>query len=430
MKVYLPFFAVDLPLTLNVAHTIRNRATAMARAACAIHATNRWAITGTPIQNRVTDFASLLEFLQVYPFSNPKVFDTEITKPWLKSGDRDVSRLKKLVNCISLCRTKAVIELPRRVDLIRNLDFSPEEQSFYDRAKDGTIRKFDEAMASNPVPTGQYLNALQWLNELRLVCNHGLLHSKRDGNKSLAITPQNTQTWNKSTANKAFETIVSAGEAICSVCGNVLIDGSSSDSPKPFLSKCLTLSCGSCIKDTPSGQPNPTCLHTPLCKSVEVSWLSEHVTKTTIEKSLPKVAPEQVSTKLRALMDSLKSSPESEKRHARRHYLSCFTTDISRSVVFSYWTYTLDLIESLLKEASISYTRIDGQYSGEKRESAIRKFQTDETIQVILVSITCGGAGYAIVPLNYLANITNTFAPVSTSLRPLLHTFSNLSGIL
>ncbi len=63
------------------------------------------------------------------------------------------------------------------------------------------------------------------------------------------------------------------------------------------------------------------------------------------------------------------------------------------SVVFSYWTFTLDLIESLLREESISYTRIDGQDSGERREAAIQEFQSDESIQVILVSITCGGAG-------------------------------------
>jgi SWI/SNF-related matrix-associated actin-dependent regulator of chromatin subfamily A3 len=62
-------------------------------------------------------------------------------------------------------------------------------------------------------------------------------------------------------------------------------------------------------------------------------------------------------------------------------------------VVFSYWTFTLDLIESLLQQETISYTRIDGQHSGERREEAIQKFQTDESIQVILVSITCGGAG-------------------------------------
>jgi SWI/SNF-related matrix-associated actin-dependent regulator of chromatin subfamily A3 len=368
----------------------------MARASRDIHATNRWAITGTPIQNRVTDFASLLEYLQIYPFSLPKVFDDKISKPWLKSSDRDIAPMKKLVKCMSLCRTKAIIDLPRREDLVRHLEFSPEEQEFYNTVKDATIRKFNDAIESNPVLPGQYLNALQWLNELRLLCNHGLAHAKRNANKSLTITPQNIQVWNKSTANKAFDTIVCNDEAMCSVCGNVLTDGgsgaSSSEFPKPFLSKCLTLTCGSCVKDSLDGRSVPTCPHTPVCKTIEVSWASDHVEKTSTEKSLPIIPPDQVSTKLKTLLNSLQTCPQGEKRYELVH-CSFPRVNFSLSVVFSYWTYTLDLIESLLRQADISYTRIDGQHSGEKRDEAIEKFQTDPTIQVILVSITCGGAG-------------------------------------
>jgi SWI/SNF-related matrix-associated actin-dependent regulator of chromatin subfamily A3 len=63
------------------------------------------------------------------------------------------------------------------------------------------------------------------------------------------------------------------------------------------------------------------------------------------------------------------------------------------SVVFSYWTFTLDVIGIELKRVSIAYTRIDGQMSAEKRSQAIRRFQEEAEMQVILVSITCGGAG-------------------------------------
>ena len=69
------------------------------------------------------------------------------------------------------------------------------------------------------------------------------------------------------------------------------------------------------------------------------------------------------------------------------------------SVVFSFWTYTLDLIESLLKSTTISYVRIDGNLSGSRREQAIQKFQTDNFVRIILVSITCGGTGYALQSL-------------------------------
>ncbi|KAL5315130.1 hypothetical protein ACEPPN_017781 [Leptodophora sp. 'Broadleaf-Isolate-01'] len=93
-------------------------------------------------------------------------------------------------------------------------------------------------------------------------------------------------------------------------------------------------------------------------------------------KALPTILLDQVSTKLKTLLNNLQTRPEGEK-----------------SVVFLYWTYTLDLVESLLRQAAISYTRINGQISDEKREEAIEKFQTHITIQVILVSITCGGTG-------------------------------------
>lgn len=368
----------------------------MARAACAVHATNRWAITGTPIQNRVSDFSSLLEFLKIHPFSIPKVFDDEIAKPWLKSADKDTTRMRKLVNCVSLCRTKRIIDLPKREDLIFHLNLSPEEQEHYDRAKERTWRKFDDALSSNPLKTGQYLNALTWLNDLRLLCNHGLVQSHRDVSKTHAITLQDTQAWNKSTANKAFEAIVCANEAICAVCGNILSGGagglSDSGSGRPHLSKCLTLTCGTCIRDSPSNKALQTCEHSPPCKSVEVSW-SPDVAPGAKERNLPDIPEAQVPTKLRTLLNDLQKSPEGEKRYVHILEVTKSKLSIPSSVVFSYWTLTLDLIESLLRKHSISYARIDGQQSAEKREETIDKFQTDASIQVILVSITCGGAG-------------------------------------
>ncbi|TVY46997.1 putative SWI/SNF-related matrix-associated actin-dependent regulator of chromatin subfamily A member 3-like [Lachnellula occidentalis] len=356
------------------------KATAIARASCAIKATSRWAITGTPIQNRVTDFSSLLEFLQIYPFSNPKIFDKEVIKPWLKSEDRDSTRLRKLVKSISLCRSKGVIDLPPRQDFIRNLRFNPEEQELYNNVKESTIKKLDTALSSNPLQPGQYLNALQWLNELRLLCNHGLAHSKRPVAKPLEPSQQDIQVWTKASANKAFETILCAGEAQCSVCWELLRDGAgggqNADIPKPHLTRCLTLICGFCFKSSPRSQQMSTCSHTSPCKSFEVSWNSDSISTPELDGLLLAAQPELVSTKLQTLLKDLQSSPKEEK-----------------SVVFSYWTFTLDLIESLLRAKSISYTRIDGRHSGAKREDAIQKFQTDESIQVILVSITCGGAG-------------------------------------
>lgn len=69
------------------------------------------------------------------------------------------------------------------------------------------------------------------------------------------------------------------------------------------------------------------------------------------------------------------------------HLLTC------RSVVFSFWTSTLDVVQSMLEASDITCTRVDGKTSLERRSEAIRSFQTNDATRVILVSITCGGAG-------------------------------------
>lgn len=63
------------------------------------------------------------------------------------------------------------------------------------------------------------------------------------------------------------------------------------------------------------------------------------------------------------------------------------------SVVFSYWTSTLDLIEQALSQAAITFCRYDGRLSRAKRYSVLDLFTNDPFVQVILVSITCGGQG-------------------------------------
>lgn len=287
-----------------IAHTIRNRATSMANACCEVDATCRWAITGTPIQNRITDLGSLLGFLKVYPFSNAKIFDSEIIKPWLKSSAQDISRLKRLIKCTSICRTKSIINLPKREDKIYNLDFSFEEREYYERKKASTIQQLGNALSSCPPKPGQYINALQRLNELRLICNHGTSHSKRKQNAMLGI-PQASSAWTKDIADKAFETLVCAGDAVCSVCCDILTsstsEASTAEYSKPTLTSCLNLTCGSCLHDVERGKHVPKCFHTPPCPSREVSFAPEAVVGQAV--TLPSGG--ETSTKLKALMQSL-----------------------------------------------------------------------------------------------------------------------------
>ncbi|EXJ71754.1 uncharacterized protein A1O5_05564 [Cladophialophora psammophila CBS 110553] len=364
-------------IVLDEAHIIRNRSTAIAQACCAVRASRRWAMTGTPIQNKATDLGSLLEFLHLEPFRDPKIFEAMVVKPWLKSADKDTSRLEKLIRYLCLCRTKAIIDLPPRKDVIQHVDLSPEEAEHYESAKNRTVQKLDEALSVNPIAPGMYLNALEWLNDLRLICNHGLMHSRTQKTPTIVSS---AGPWTKTTAKKAFAILVDAGSAICKLCqanlaaGTIEADGF--EHCKPSLSKCLTVICGMCIQSHANGEQVPGCGCNPACLKAEVSWARE-ISNRLPESGLPSIEEKKVSTKLKTLLKDLQQHEKTEK-----------------SVVFSFWTYTLDLIESLLLQCTtIRCARIDGNYSGSRREQEIQRFQTDNLVRVILVSITCGGTG-------------------------------------
>ena len=123
-------------VVLDEAHYIRDRNSVSCQAVCALEAGRRWAMTGTPIQNSLTDLTALLQFLRVHPYSDPKTFKSDITGLWkTKSEESAVERLKNLINSICIRRSTSTLDLPERTDTIHYLNFLPKERAKYDAAR-------------------------------------------------------------------------------------------------------------------------------------------------------------------------------------------------------------------------------------------------------------------------------------------------------
>ncbi|TRX91711.1 hypothetical protein FHL15_007493 [Xylaria flabelliformis] len=203
-------------------HFIRNGDARMARAVCDLEATSRWAVTGTPIQNRLGDLASLLKFIRAYPYTDPKHFDADVSRPWKSGEDEEaVKRLKRLLACLLLRRPKGEIDLPPRRDLRCAVDFTHEEREAYERIRHQTITSMNEAFKNNANPSRShiYVNVLQQIETLRLFSNLGLHYFSRHTKPSQqSLGPEQ---WNHN-AQRTFNSQREMTLIVCIQCSSAL----------------------------------------------------------------------------------------------------------------------------------------------------------------------------------------------------------------
>ena len=78
-------------IILDEAHCIKNTQTIVSAACCSLKAKKRWCVTGTPLQNSLTDVYGLLKFLKHEPWCETSFWKTTISDPLnkAKSGTID-----------------------------------------------------------------------------------------------------------------------------------------------------------------------------------------------------------------------------------------------------------------------------------------------------------------------------------------------------
>jgi SWI/SNF-related matrix-associated actin-dependent regulator of chromatin subfamily A3 len=235
---------VGFKADINLAHIIRNHKTATARAITSLQTTSRWAVSGTPIQNSLTDFLGLFRFLHFKPYDDAQAFDDDILDFWRsKSVDEATNTFKKLLSCIMIRRTKTILELPSRVDKVIRVAFDPQEEEYYGRIERPLTEMLDEAAEGQNSPSGSWLNAIQQINKLRLVCNLGTFvpsHQPR------LIQPMSD------TSLAVLSARLSMGGQACAQCLNTIGSLPSGDelddstSSHVYYSVCHRLFCASC----------------------------------------------------------------------------------------------------------------------------------------------------------------------------------------
>lgn len=120
---------------IDEAQYIKNQTTAASKAVKVVRSRLRLAMTGTPIENRLSELWSIFDYLMPGFLYTYEVFKKEIETPVIKNGDEAaMKRLQRLVGPFILRRLKGDVlrDLPDKLEEIRYVKFDETQQRVYD----------------------------------------------------------------------------------------------------------------------------------------------------------------------------------------------------------------------------------------------------------------------------------------------------------
>lgn len=160
-------------IVLDESQQIKNRESKVFKALSEFQAKHKVSLSGTPIENSLSDLWSQMQFINPNLLGSYPFFKREFITPIEKQQDGDKKeRLRSLVKPYLLRRTKAEVakDLPPLTTKVFYSEMTPEQKKLYEKEKSAArnylMENFDNA-------SGKYrIMVLQSLTKLRQIVNH------------------------------------------------------------------------------------------------------------------------------------------------------------------------------------------------------------------------------------------------------------------
>ena len=164
-------------MVLDESQMIKNPGSKTYQAVIQLKAENRIVLTGTPIENSLTDMWSQMNFLNPGLLGNLSFFQSEFQWPIEKNADKDKEdKLLKLISPFVLRRSKMQVEpeLPPISEQIIYCDMNDGQEAFYEKEKSKARNLMIEKLAEIGFNKSS-IAILQSLTKLRQIANHPVL---------------------------------------------------------------------------------------------------------------------------------------------------------------------------------------------------------------------------------------------------------------
>ncbi|CAM8880041.1 unnamed protein product [Rhodiola kirilowii] len=394
-------------IILDEAHYIKDRKLNTAQAVFALESSFKWALSGTPLQNRVGELYSLIRFLRINPYSyyfcrhcdckileyRPSRDCKSCTHPpythffwWNKyvakpirtqgcsgEGKNAMNLLKnKILKDIMLRRAKkgraADLALPPKMVSLRRDSMNITEEDYYTSLYKGSRAEFNTYIQQGRL-RNDYANMFGFLTRLQKAANHLYLveYSK----------PKQTCCTCFITVKEAVVPWITCLIQTEAVIYSMTISKDWNEKLK--VNPCDHVFCNTCWTMWTS-DGSTIC---PKCYDMSASSSNQKeinsVRRYRESSILDRIQLEdfQTSTKIDALKEEIRFMLERDGS--------------AKGLVFSQFPSFLDLICYSLGKSGISSVQLVGSMTMSDKDSAIKKFNEDPACKIFLISLKAGG---------------------------------------
>ncbi|KAH7324014.1 SNF2 family N-terminal domain-containing protein [Rhexocercosporidium sp. MPI-PUGE-AT-0058] len=354
-----------LRIVLDEAHQIRNRSTRNFQELAKLRAERKWCLTGTPVQNKLSDLFSLTQFLGFIPLENHANARKYILEPLSRKDPEGLENLRLALQTISLRRTKDSFGTRRKIEAIEQVILNARERLCYSTTRANAKKAMGSATGNSQ---GEIL--LRAISTLRQICSHGG-----------AIIDDTPDIQHASEHN------------VCDKCGQPV--DTQNDPQQTFHGACGHNVCYECAIDE-NGSENTSLNCRPKCCSVcqepvmsnlddSQRWSGGRLNSTLVDRNTEMAVTSAISSsKIEKVVAHLQNLEQASPS---------YRIDPIKSLIFSHWNRTMDCLGKALSYNGQLYARIDGSLSVEQRRTVIHQFNTVPEIRILLLSYGAGSVG-------------------------------------
>ncbi|HHY07192.1 MAG TPA: DEAD/DEAH box helicase [Corynebacteriales bacterium] len=159
-------------LVCDEAQHVKNAATKQSRAVRKIPARHRWALTGTPVENNLEEFRSIMDVVNPGVLGTQHSFRHKYALPIERDQDEAMAKqLRTITAPFVLRRVKSdprvISDLPEKIEMTVHANLTPEQAGLYQAVVDDMMQRISQAKGMKR--KGAVLSAL---TKLKQVCNH------------------------------------------------------------------------------------------------------------------------------------------------------------------------------------------------------------------------------------------------------------------